>query len=122
MKTSNDKIWRIRYDGDLKYLLATMIILSICSIPLFFFPALFFLAFVCAIIPFLLLKNIQVHLEGCFYQMHYAGKWGWIYFWGIFCFPIAILLLLINGLTLQKHPDTQKTTKKVTKPIKKSKK
>lgn len=32
------------------------------------------------------------------FSLHYCGSWGWLLFWGLFFFPISILLLLMKGV------------------------
>ncbi|HCU07245.1 MAG TPA: hypothetical protein DIC42_06705, partial [Holosporales bacterium] len=34
------------------------------------------------------------------YYLEYSGSWKWVFFWGIFFFPIAFILLFFNGLSL----------------------
>lgn len=46
----------------------------------------------------LALKNASIAKETSRFYICYQGKWGWLFFWGIFFFPIAILLLLIKGV------------------------
>ena len=46
----------------------------------------------------LTLKNVSIAKETSRFYLSYHGKWGWLFFWGIFFFPIAILLLIIKGV------------------------
>lgn len=46
----------------------------------------------------LALKNARLATESSTFYLLYQGKWGWLFFWGVLFFPIAILLLLVKGV------------------------
>lgn len=108
-----------------------------------FFEAIAFwgLILIAFLTPFLLLRNIRFHSNDFYYQIHYRGKWREIYMlaaclslgiltnlgnrtiWvGGFFIPIIIFVFVMNGISLQKHPDISKSTPEAIKPIRKSKK
>lgn len=46
----------------------------------------------------LALKNGRILKEGKYLSLAYQGSYGWLIFWTILFFPIAILMLLIKGI------------------------
>lgn len=46
----------------------------------------------------LALKNARFATESSTFYLSYHGTWGWLFFWGILFFPVAILLLLFKGI------------------------
>jgi len=45
----------------------------------------------------LLMKNASFTKDNSRFYLHYHGSWGWLFFWGIVFFPIAVILFLIKG-------------------------
>lgn len=45
----------------------------------------------------LLMKNASFAKDSSRFYLHYHGSWGWLFFWGIVFFPIAVILFLIKG-------------------------
>jgi hypothetical protein len=62
-----------------------------------------FLLILCLIIWFpvgllMLIKHGRMCSQKSSFNCYYHGSWGWLYFWAILFFPIAIVLLLIKGI------------------------
>jgi len=68
----------LRYDGNLFFLILCMI---------FWLP----------VGILLLIKNGSIITQRGTFVCLYHGSWGWLMFWGVLFFPIAILLFLIKG-------------------------
>ena len=48
----------------------------------------------------LLVKNLAVQNRERRLHLEYRGKFGWIVFWSLFCFPMALLLSFVRGFDL----------------------
>jgi hypothetical protein len=46
----------------------------------------------------LLMKNASFSKNNSRYYIDYHGSWGWLFFWGILFFPVAVILFLIKGV------------------------
>jgi hypothetical protein len=45
----------------------------------------------------LLLRNGYIVRGNSILYVRYAGKWGWLFFWSIFFFPVTLLLFIFKG-------------------------
>ena len=45
--------------------------------------------------------NSCVRHEGISYSLHYRGSEGWLMFWTIICYPVAIILGFLNGFDVR---------------------
>lgn len=68
----------LRYEGNLLYLILFLILWLPVGI-------------------LLLIKNGNITTRKGRFVCYYHGSWGWLFFWGVLFFPIAIVLLLIKG-------------------------
>lgn len=69
----------LRYQGNLFFLILFLI----------FWPPLGML---------LLIKNACIATKASKFYIIYHGKWNWLFFWGVFFFPVAFVLLFIKGV------------------------
>jgi hypothetical protein len=46
----------------------------------------------------LAIKNGKILKDNKFLALSYRGSYGWLIFWAIVFFPVAFVLLLINGI------------------------
>lgn len=52
----------------------------------------------------LIILNTAVRKEGVYYSLHYRGSQGWLIFWTIVLFPVAIILGALRGFDIVAHP------------------
>ena len=76
---------RIKYHFPPHYT-GNMILFVLCII--FFLP----LGVVLAI------KNMKIIRKDMFLSLSYRGSYGWLFFWAILFFPVALLMLLLKGV------------------------
>jgi len=48
----------------------------------------------------LIFKNGVYRKDNSLYYVSYKGRWGWVIFWSIIFFPIALLLFFWNGFSV----------------------
>lgn len=48
----------------------------------------------------LLLENAYFIQGTSRFSLKYHGSWGWLYFWGILFFPVALVLLVMKGVDI----------------------
>ncbi|MBX9805362.1 MAG: hypothetical protein K2Y18_06385 [Alphaproteobacteria bacterium] len=74
------------------------------SSPLQYRGYLFFLILFLIIWPplgvLLLIRHACISVRNSKFYLVYHGSWGWLYFWGILFFPVAIVLLFVKGVDL----------------------
>ncbi len=81
----NNQVEQIKYPFSYKGNIVLLILF------LFIWPPLGFL---------LLLFNTEVHVHGETSYLKYRGSTGWLIFWSIVLFPLAIILAAIRGFDI----------------------
>ena len=76
---------RIKYHFPLQYT-GSLVLFVLCI--LLFLPVGVILA----------IKNMKIMRKDTYLALSYRGSYGWLIFWGILFFPIALLLLLLKGV------------------------
>ena len=74
---------RIKYHFPIQYT-GNMILFVLCVI--FFLPIGVILA----------IKNMRVMRKDTYLALFYCGSYGWLIFWALLCFPIALIMLLFK--------------------------